>query len=410
MGSSPPRVDVICLPSTHNCIPESIFLANPHQSLIELTDSWTSRQNFLLAQVQSLGLVLLRVGSDPSNPPHPVDYQVPDDLLSAELQAQEVVAKEEISSIVRLTPSEVSGLAPEDEEEEGEGHSEQETETREKYLDQLAGRLSSGTNMGQLPSTVRPPGSRSRMSSSSSSSSVNRGAGILQDQCIQTDLDCCEYRDYYYQPITKAARDAMAEEDKVKLTDDSCSGTDQHCLEWGSFREETLAPFQQSLEAAGGFGAFDLDKTKGNIFSPQGWGFYKQALNLIPDFTCMGVYSAFHLLMKAVFMILGEVRLHRLEDDKNTQVDSTVGAVTAAVQALFVLLYGYIGKRWISGYMEDRKTKKEKAKNQRLYRDLKDISKKRMQVRKGRKVKRPRARAKLHQDDEEVIEMMPQRR
>ena len=308
MGSSPPRVDVICLPSTHNCIPVSIFLANPHQSLIGLTDSWTSRQNFSLKQVQSLGLVLLRVGTDPNNPPRPVDYQVPENLLSTELQAQEVVAKEEVSSIVRLSPSEASGLGPGDKEEEGEGHSESETETRERYLDQLTGRLSSGTNMGQLPSTARPPGSRSRMSSSSSSSSsANRGAGILQDQCIQTDLDCCEYRDYYYQPITKAARNAMAEGDKVRLIDDSCSREDQHCLDWGSFREETLVPFQQSLEAMGGFGALTSDNTKGNIFSPQGWSFYKEALNLLPAMTRMGVYSAFHLLMKVVFMILGEV-------------------------------------------------------------------------------------------------------
>ena len=109
-------------------------------------------------------------------------------------------------------------------------------------------------------------------------------------------------------------------------------------------------------------------------------------------------------------MILGEVRLHRLEDDSNAQVDTTVGAVTAGVLALFVLLYGYIGKRWISGYMEDRKTKKEKDRNVRLYKDLRDISKKRMQARKGRKVRRPRTARTPSTPEEELIEMLPQKR
>ena len=361
MGSASPNVFVVCLPTTKNCIPVSIFLQNPHQSLIGLTDSWSSRQNFSLEKVKSLGLVLLKTG-DPANPPRPVAYQVPEDLLVREFQAQEAVPKEQVSSILKLPSSEASGASQGDEEEE-EGSGEAEPEDRESYLDQLAGRLSSGTNTRPLSTTTRPPGRRHRMSSSSSSSSSssdNRGAGNQQDQCLQTDLACCEYRDYSYQPISKEAREAMDENDKVNLIDDPCTTQDQYCNDWGSFREETLEPFKQSLEAAGGFGKFSSDDIKGNIFSARGWQFYSQALSLLPDMTKMGIYSAFHLLMKVAFMILGEVRLHRLEDDSNAQVDTTVGAITAGVQALFVLLYGYIGKRWISGYMEDTKTKKEK--------------------------------------------------
>ena len=265
-----------------------------------------------------------------------------------------------------MPSSEASGASQGDEEEE-EGSGEAESGDRERYLDQLAGRLSSGTNTRPLSTTTRAPGRRNRMSSSSSSSSSSddRGTGNKQDQCLQTDLACREYRDFYYQPVSKAAREAMDENDKVSLLDDPCTTQDQYCNDWGTFREETLQPFKQSLEAKGGFGQFHSDDVKGNLFSSRGWDFYHQALSILPDLTKMGIYSTFHLLLKVAFMILGEVRMHRLEDDNNATVDTTVGAVTAGVQALFVLLYGYIGKRWISGYMEDRKTKKEKQKNVR---------------------------------------------
>ena len=409
MGSLPPNTDVICLPRTKNCIPVAILLSHPHQSLIGLTDSWNSRPNFDINTIQNLGLVLLRVGDDPANPPRAVPYQVPGSLLTQELQAEEAVVKEEVSSIIKLPSSEGSGVSQgqrEEEEEKGSG----EAGERERHLDCLAGRLSSGTVRTTPSTTTRASGRRHRMSSSSSSSSSSDRTVHHQDQCIQTDLACREYHDFYYQPVSQAAREAMAEDDKVSLLEDPCTKHDEFCNDWGSFRDETLVPFRQSLEAVGGFGNFESDDVKGNPFSPRGWDFFHQAMSILPDLSKMGIYSALHVMLKIAFMILGEVRMHRLEDDDNAQVDTTVGAVTAGVQALFVMLYGYIGKRWITGYMEDRREKKEKEKNARLFKDLKDISRKRMQDKKRRKVGRPRRARQPSTPESELIEMLPQRR
>ena len=409
MGSLPPKTDVICLPSTKHCIPKSIFLSHPHQSLIGLTDSWNSRQNFDLNTIQNLGLVLLRVGDDPANPPRAEPYQVPGDLLTQELQAGEEVVREEVSSIIKLPSSEGSGTSQghsEEEEEKGSGQAGE----RERHLDSLAGRLFSGTIRTTPSTTTRASGRKYRMSSSSSSSSSSDRAVHQQDECIQTDLACREYHDFYYQPVSQAARDAMAEDDKVSLLSDPCDRHDEFCNTWGSFREETLVPFKQSLEAVGGFGNFQSDDVKGNPFSTRGWNFFHQAMSILPDLSKMGIYSAVHVILKLMFMILGEVRLNRIEDSDNAQVNTTMGAVTAAVQALFVMLYGYIGKKWIAGILEDRRDKKEKKKNARLYKDLKNISIQRNQARKGRKVGRPKRARRPSTPESELIEMLPQRR